>query len=165
MTDRSIEKFEKSRDYSYFTKFTYTATEKKWFHIKQYGIWLLDNKVSYSHWLKEDYYLRFVKYYTVSEHPRDAIIRSLEAIQQIGYYGRFMKEFPVGRGILLIEKGMLSPWIFFIFQNSNMFLDRIREDQVGYFDKVINVDVWLNRTKRYEKSVTRLQNELKGIDI
>lgn len=163
--DKSIENFEHTSDYTYFTKFTKSCQDKNWQHIYHYGIWLLDNKVQYSHWHKEEYYISFIKYYTVTEHPRDAIIRSIEQIQNLGYYGRFMNTFPIGRGILLVEKGILSPWIFFIFNNSKMFLDRIREDQIEYFGKVINIDVWLNRVKRYSKSVERLQQELKGIDI
>lgn len=163
--DRSIEKFEKSKDYNYFTKFTIGAIEKKWNHIHQYGMWLLNNKVSYSHWLKEEYYTKFIKYYNVTEHPRDAVIRSIEVIHNMGYYGKFMSDFPIGRGLLLIEKGSISPWIFFIFGNSKDFLDRIREDQIEYFDKVVNVDIWLNRTKRYEKQLDRLQDELKGVNI
>jgi hypothetical protein len=162
--NRSIEDFEMSNLYKTFIDFVMDSKDKGFDHIESYGKWLLTNKISVYHWKKQNFYEQFLSSFISSENPRDGIIRSLEYIDKIGYLGEFFDTCPVGRILTLIESGKVSPWLIFL-ADSGSFIKRLNGEKLTYFYKIINIDVWEMKQKRFEKTCTRIRDELSGVKV
>ena len=162
---KKIKDFVVSRDYNLFLKLNSDLDTLNVEDKENFIIWLIDNRIAMTNWAKPSYHKKYIRMKILSEHPRDAIMRSVSFIDNSGFYGRFMNEYPVGQFLNNVENGKLSPWVLFLFPNASNFFVRIREDQLDFFSQVVNIDVWLNKARRYQKSVESLKSELKGIHI
>jgi hypothetical protein len=161
---RPIDDFEKSNLYKTFIDFVMDSKDKGFDHIEQYGQWLLSNKISVYHWKKQSFYNQFLTSFISSENPRDAVIRSLTYIEDIGYLGRFFTTCPVGRILTMIETGKISPWLIFL-TDSGHFIARLKGEKLEYFFKLINISVWELKEKRFQKTCTKIRNDLSGVTI
>ena len=161
---RPIEDFEKSNLYKSFIDFVMDSKDKGFDHIEQYGMWLLSNKISIYHWKKQSFYNQFLTSFISSENPRDAVIRSLSYIEDIGYLGSFFKTCPVGRILTMIESGKVSPWLI-LLSDSGHFISRLKGEKLDYFFKLINISVWEMKEKRFQKTCTKIRNDLSGVVI
>lgn len=133
--------------------------------IYEFGIWLLKNKISVYHWKKNNFYTQFIQSYIMGENPRDAVTRSIDNIQHIDQFGSFFNDFSVGRILMMIETGKISPWLIILSDNSQNFITRLHGEQLAYFSKIINMDIWQRKMNRYPKICNTIKNELKGIYI
>ncbi len=162
---KGIEYFEKDKTYKTITEFTKFAEENNYAFIYEYGLWLLKNKVVERNWYKNDIYQQFLKQFLLTEHPRDAVVRSIEYISTIEELGKFFKTCQIGKILTYIETGRISPWLILLADNKTDFFNRLENEKLTYFTKLVNIDVWQSRMKRYEKSTNSLKKDLKGIEI
>jgi hypothetical protein len=162
---KSIEYFEKNKTYKTLTEFTKFAEESHYLFICEYGEWLITNKIVERNWYKHEIYQQFLKQYLLTEHPRDAVLRSIEYISNIHELGNFLKTCQVGKILTYIETGRISPWLIFLADNKDDFLKRLENEKLSYFIKLVNVDVWKSRMKRYSKSTNTLKEDMKGVII
>lgn len=162
---KAIEYFEKDKTYKAITDFTLYAEENNYTFIYDYGIWLLKNKIIERNWYKTEIYQQFLKQHLLTEHPREAVVRSIEYIANIDELGKFFKSCQVGKILTYIETGRVSPWLVLLADNKNDFLERLESEKWTYFNKLVNIDVWQSRMKRYEKSTVSIKNDLKGVVI
>lgn len=163
--NKTKEDFLDHREFMIFIDFTSQAISNDWLFIHEYGKWCMDNHIVYRTWYKDDNYKTFIRGYILNENPRDAIVRSLEFIMENGYYGGFMKNIGIGKALLYVEMGKISPWLFLLYENRNDFFNRIRDDQAQYAMTILNMDVFVNKAKRYPKITQRLKETLQGIEI
>lgn len=162
---KSIEYFEKDRTYKSITEFTKFAEDNNYLFIYDYGIWLLKNRVVEKNWYKIEIYQQFLKQHLLMEHPREAVVRSIEYIANIDEMGNFLKTCQVGKILTYLETGRISPWLILLAHNKNDFFSRLENEKLTYFTKLVNIDVWQSRMKRYEKSINSLKTDLKGVVI
>jgi hypothetical protein len=162
---KEIQYFEKDKTYKSITEFTKYAEENNYTFIYEYGVWLLKNKIIERNWYKNEIYQQFLKQHLLTEHPREAVVRSIEYIANIDEMGKFFKTCQVGKILTYIETGRVSPWLVLLADNTNDFLDRLENEKLTYFKKLINFDVWQSRMKRYEKSTMSIKKDLKGVII
>jgi hypothetical protein len=162
---KAIEYFEKDKTYKAITDFTQYAEENNYTFIYDYGVWLLKNKIVERNWYKTEIYQQFLKQHLLTEHPREAVVRSIEYIANMDELGKFFKTCQVGKILTYIETGRISPWLVLLSDNKNDFIERLESEKLTYFNKLVNIDVWLSRMKRYEKSTNAIKNDLKGVVI
>lgn len=161
----TIQRFEKSNLYPSFIDFTVHCYANNYHLIYEFGVWLIQNKISPTKWKKQEVFQSFIGLYLLQETPRDAVTRSLTYIFENGLYGSFFKSYECSKIILCFETGRISPWILFVSHNPEDFLNRLTTMQADYFQKVVNMDVWPKKVERFKKTVDRLREELKGVDI
>ena len=164
-TKKTIDNFERDSTYTAFTEFVKYAQEQNYLFIFEFGIWLLKNKVVERNWYKSEIYHQFLKQHLLTENPRQAVIRSIDYISNIYEIGNFFKTCQVGKILTYIETGRISPWLIFLSDNSDEFLSRLENEKLTYFTKLVNIDVWQSRMRRYEKTMSSLKEDLKGVKI
>lgn len=162
---KTIEYFEKNKTYKMLTEFAKFAEDSNYLFIYEYGSWLIKNKVIERNWYKLEIYQQFLKQYLLTENPRDAVLRSVEYVSNIHEIGNFLKTCQVGKILTYIETGRISPWLIFLADNKDDFLKRLENEKMEYFFKLVNVDIWNSRMKRYSKTINSLKNDMKGINI
>lgn len=159
------ETFEKHRDYNLYVNFTKHCHENGWLFVRNYGKWLLDNNVKYSQWKHRSVYEKFIRGFIIEENPRDAFVRSFEYVLTTGYYGSFMNEYPVGKVLDLIDTGKISPWLFMLAENRDKFFHRVTDIHFEHFNKSMNIDLFVSKAKRYEKTLMDIRYNLEGVEI
>lgn len=158
-------RFAKSSSYLSVVQTMAEMDELGWIFVLEYMLWLISNKVHFSHWVKRSYYEKFLNQYLRNETPADAIPRSLEYIIEKGHFGEFFKKTSPNKIITYLECGYVSPWILLVYPNADEFYTRLNEHQLEALVKCVNFDIYHRKAERFPKSINRLKKELTGVEI
>lgn len=158
----NMDKFENSKQYKIFVKLSFFCENIKCINSIEYAKYLIENKIKEKSWCFDNTYIDFLKNYIRKENPRDAIERSIKFLVENGDFGSLMNKTSIGKIITYLENGRISPWLF--VATDHKIKNRMNKEQFDYYKKVIG-NSWDIKAKRYEKTLTKIKNELKGIQI
>lgn len=161
----TIERFDHSNEYLAFVEFVAFCQIENLKFIDDFFIWLRKNGISINKWRDVKLYNMFIKQFLLTEHPRDAITRSLEFIQTTEYPIDYFKTCPPSLILTHIETGSISPWLVLLYDYGGDFFHRLNEEKTEYFMKLVNLELWNYKIKRLQKTVNTLKTELQGVKI
>ncbi|AUS02593.1 hypothetical protein NVP2275O_012 [Vibrio phage 2.275.O._10N.286.54.E11] len=100
------------------------------------------------------------------EHPDTGIERSLNTIQDWAEdyeteWTNFFKEVSVGKALLWIETGKISPWILHTAGTFNALLNRMNDQDLVHIYAFIDPSVWNVKTLKYKRDVSRIKEVFK----
>jgi hypothetical protein len=163
--EKTEEKFEHSKLYKTFHEFASFCHEQRYIAPLDFANWLMTNQIIWIKWFTNEMYTIFLKQYVLNENPRAAVIRSIAYIQGLDCFGSFFREYPVGKILMAIESGNLSPWLVILYPKNEDFFNRLEGEKLDYFVKLVNMNVWNIKVNRFERTIESLKNDLEGCTI
>ena len=101
-------------------------------------------------WCKDAVYEAYIVDYLSKEPVEKALERSVITMIEWGEkrgepYNEFLVKVSPSEATHLIQMGKISPWVIFLSQATDDFIDRLSDEQWGMIDSVVNTKVWMTR--------------------
>lgn len=163
---KPYEDFRKSRLYQDFIKVSQHFIDVNIVDTPAFVDYLVKRSIPIERWVRADVYTQYLKEYTRSEAPDDAIRRNLLLMEQWGRetdrpWNEFLREVGCGKAVLWIKTGRLSPWLIHISDSAIDLLSRFSDEQLYLVAEDLDPDFWNKRIARHQDIVEKCRLALK----
>ena len=161
-----FEAFIKSREYTQFYDFSGYLMQTRPIKQEEFVMELIKQSIDIRNWSTQETRKQWVQTVLTNEHPDRGIERSLMVIQEWADenevpWNEVFLYLPVGRAMLWIETGKISPWIIFTATTVDSLFERMTPEDFEYISSYLDANVWSTKCKLYSDDVNRIQEVFK----
>lgn len=164
------DKFETSLMYTAFVRFARYLRSIHAINSPGFVDFLIAHDVKIDDWNKPSYYERYVREWTKSETPVEAMKRNFLIMEQWAIdnndeWTEYFRKVSPSRVILYIVSGRISPWIIFTASSAQSLIERFSGEQMDIFNKAIDVEFWKHKLKANQKDVEIIRQIMNEINL
>lgn len=151
--NKNYEEFSKSPYYNAFVKFGRYMASIRAINVRGYIQWLLKNNKKLDHWCKDAWYNEFLIYNLQTEHPQDALSRSIRTMeewaeQKQSVFSHYFLYASPNIMVKHISDGRISPWVIYNSSSGLTALEKLSEEQIEMIFPYINPELWQPKLRR-----------------
>ena len=150
--------FVKSNYYKAFVKFGWHCHSLRAINVPGYIDFLIDEQVRLDWWAKDRFYEKFLVKMLKTEHPQDALTRSIQEInnwieERDEDISNFFRLVPNTVLVSMISNGRISPWCLYNCSHGIEKLESFNEEQVSLTYIWIDPEFWQDKFRKYPEDV------------
>ena len=154
---KSYENFVTSPYYQAFVKWGRHMVAIRGINPTAFLDWLLKNNKKIDYWLKDEFYVEYLRDYLRKEAVSDALERALKEMENYADdhpelkngFSDYFRYGNTNRIIHHVATGRISPWIVYNCDSGVAFLDGLLDEQVAMIIEWIDPGHWQRRFKDY----------------
>ena len=154
---KSYENFVTSPYYQAFVKWGRHMVAIRGINPPAFLDWLLKNNKKIDYWLKDEFYVEYLRDYLRKEAVSDALERALKEMENYADdhpelkngFSDYFRYGNTNRIIHHVATGRISPWIVYNCDSGVAFLDGLLDEQVAMIIEWIDPGHWQRRFKDY----------------
>jgi hypothetical protein len=167
---RSFKDFLNSKFYLGFIKFGKHIIDCNVINPTRFIDFVIKGNIPLDHWCHDTVYEQYVREYTKSELPEDALERMILLMQQWSMqtgepWYDFFRKINTNLAIQWLQSGRISPWILYNADSTNNFLDRCSSEQLNMITKWAPNASWRIKFNRNPEGVQFIKKTLKDAGI
>ena len=160
------EAFIDSKEYNNFMDFSAYLIKEKIIKQEEFIDELIKQSIPIKKWTTHETRKLWIQTSLRREHPDKAIERSILTIQDWAdenniEWTKFFSEVSVGRALLWIETGKISPWLLHTTYTFKNLMSRINDQDLMHIYDIIDLRVWNAKIVKYKKDVERIKSVFK----
>lgn len=154
--------FMDSREYTSFMDFADYMIDAQPIKQEDFVDELIKQSVPIKNWTTHETRKNWIQTVVRREHPDRGIERSLATIQDWAdehdrEWNTFFTEVTVGRAILWIETGKISPWVLHTSSSFKNLMNRMTDQDLVHIYEFIDPKVWSAKIIKYKRDVDHIK--------
>lgn len=158
--------FMESREYQSFMDFAQFIIDNKPLKQEEFIDELIKQSVPIKKWKSIETQKNWIQTVLRREHPDRAIERSLLTIQDWAdeyqeEWNEFFDKVTVGKALLWIETGKISPWVLHTASSFKFLMTRLTDQDLMHIYEFIDPKIWNAKILKYKGDVQRIKDVFK----
>lgn len=162
--------FIESKLYSDFLKFGMWINDASIVDAQAYTDYLIKGSFKLRDWTKSSIYEGYLREYLFKERPMDGLERTIVWInswceENETAIENFFNGVSTFKIVDVLRNGKISPWLFFVCDNSYILLDRLDASQWQLLGGLLDGKVWTMKIKKHKKEVEECKAMMRSLGI
>lgn len=157
-----------STEYNYFMRFAQYIIDTKPLNYIAWTERLIRTSVPISKWASDSQHKKWTIEYLKAETPDQAIYRTMDEIiiwsnNTGNSWDTFFENASTARVLMMMERGHISPWFFYIKEGSGKFIDRCSDSELEIVNEFIDPKIWIPKMTDFNKQVQEISSIVNGV--
>jgi hypothetical protein len=167
---RSFMDFLNSSFYSGFVKFGKHIIDCNVINPQRFIDYVIKGNIPLDSWCNDTVYEQYVRDYTKTEAPEDALERMILLMQQWSMqtgesWNDFFRKINPNLAMQWMKSGRISPWVLYNVNSANDFLERCSPEQIGMITKWAPNASWRIKFNKNPEGVKFIKQTLQAAGV